>query len=420
MKGGSHIKVEKAIEISDAKIQFVSFVDKAANRRSFLITKADDGNAKFCTTGKILKADSETHYVTGIVYEPLVEDAHGNFMTEEEIRKAAYWFAKNGDSVDLQHSFEPVDGVTVVETYIAPSSMEIEGEAIVKGTWIMTAEVKNPDIWGKIEKGEVTGFSMGGIGKYSDVETDLTSAVEKRGILKKLSGLLGIDSVEKGEVKERYETKAKRDNFWNAFYSLQDTLSKPNWCGDFREFEDDDAVIREALTEFSEIIIGILAKPNVVTELSKDVPVIKSGKKISGKNRDTLQSIYDNLGSLLEEFSEEEKEDLEVTKEEVQAAVDASVKKALEATNGKLNQEVPAAAQALTAEAVQSMVNAAVEKALAPKDEAVTADSVQAMVTEAVQKAVEPVLKARGLSSNLNNEKPIEKTENRHYLAGIL
>ena len=65
-------------------------------------------------------------------------------------------------------------------------------------------------------------------------------------------------------------------------------------------------------------------------------------------------------------------------------------------------------------------MNAAVEKALAPKDEAVTADSVQAMVAEAVQKAVEPVLKARGLSSNLNNEKPIEKTENRHYLAGIL
>lgn len=88
------MKVEKAIEISDAKIQFVSLVDKAANKRQFLITKADDGQAQFSTLGKILKVDAETHYVTGIVYEPLIEDAHGNFMTESEIRKAAFWFAK--------------------------------------------------------------------------------------------------------------------------------------------------------------------------------------------------------------------------------------------------------------------------------------------------------------------------------------
>ena len=27
-------------------------------------------------------------------------------MTEDEIRKAAHWFAKNGDKVDIQHSFE--------------------------------------------------------------------------------------------------------------------------------------------------------------------------------------------------------------------------------------------------------------------------------------------------------------------------
>ena len=43
------MKVEKAIEISDAKIQFVSLVDKAANKRQFLITKADDGQAQFST-----------------------------------------------------------------------------------------------------------------------------------------------------------------------------------------------------------------------------------------------------------------------------------------------------------------------------------------------------------------------------------
>lgn len=412
------MKVEKAIEISDAKIQFVSLVDKAANKRQFLITKADDGQAQFSTLGKILKVDAETHYVTGIVYEPLVEDAHGNFMTESEIRKAAYWFAKNGDKVDLQHSFEQVDGVAVVENYVAPSDMEIEGTSIIKGTWLMTVEVENADVWEKVQKGEVTGFSMGGIGKYSETETDLTAAVEKRGLFKKLAEMFGFDVVEKGEVKERYEKSVKRDGFWNAFYSLQDTLLKYNWESDRGEFETDKAVIREALTEFSEIIMSVLAAPNVMMALAENAPVEKAGKKISGKNRDTLQSIYDNLGNLLNEFSDKDEEETEVTKAEVKALVDESIQKALDGANAAPAAETPA--PALTAEAVQSMVNEAVQKALAPADESMTAEAVQAMVTEAVAKAVEPVLKARGVSSNLNGERPVEKTENRHYLAGIL
>lgn len=416
------MKVEKAIEISDAKIQFVSLVDKAANRRQFLITKADDGQAQFSTVGKILKTDTDTHYVTGIVYEPLTEDAHGNYMTEAEIRKAAYWFAKNGDKVDLQHSFEQADGLSVVETYVAPSDMEIEGTPVVKGTWLMTVEVQNDEVWDKVQKGEVTGFSMGGMGKYSETETDLSETVEKRGILKRLAGLLGVDTVEKGEVKDRYNRNHKSRNFWAALNALEDTLLKYDYNGE--TFETDDNVIREALTDFSQIITAVLSEPNVMMALAENAPVEKAGRKISGKNRDTLQAIYDNLGSLLDEFSDnDEKEEQEVTKTEIQALVDESIKKALDAAQGEQTpaENAPTAETPVTAEAVQKMVDGAVQKALTPAEEPMTAEAVQDMVEKAVAKAVEPVLKARGLSSNLNDEQPIEKkNETRHYLAGIL
>lgn len=248
---------------------------------------------------------------------------------------------------------------------------------------------------------------MGGIGKYSETETDLTTTVEKRGLFKKLAELFGFDVVEKGEVKERYEKSVKRDNFWNAFYSLQDTLLKYNWENDRGKFETDEGVIREALTEFSEIVIDVLAAPNIVKALSENAPVEKSGKKISGKNRGTLQSIYDNLGALLEEFAEE-KEESEVTKTEVQTIVDESIKKALEGVPAHNAEETPAAEPALTAEAVEKMVAEAVWKALEPKDEAMTAEAVQKMVTEAVAKAVEPVykvfpqFKSGGLRSRLS------------------
>ena len=63
--------------------------DKAANKRQFLLKKEDGGKATFTTYGRIIKADADNHYVTGIVYEPMEEDSHGNDMTGEEITKAA-------------------------------------------------------------------------------------------------------------------------------------------------------------------------------------------------------------------------------------------------------------------------------------------------------------------------------------------
>ena len=83
-------KIEKAYAITDAKISFVSLVDKAANKKQFLITKAEHGSASFASYGRIVNADADSHYITGIVYEPLTEDAHGNYMTEQEITKAVH------------------------------------------------------------------------------------------------------------------------------------------------------------------------------------------------------------------------------------------------------------------------------------------------------------------------------------------
>ena len=47
--------LRKAYEITDAKIQFVSLVDKAANKRQFLIKKEDGGKATFTTYGRIIR-----------------------------------------------------------------------------------------------------------------------------------------------------------------------------------------------------------------------------------------------------------------------------------------------------------------------------------------------------------------------------
>lgn len=342
--------IEKAKEISNAKIQFVSLVNAAANKRQFLLTKAKDNKANFKSYGKIIKKDSKNHYVTGIVYEPKKEDTHGDFMTEEEITKAAYYFAKKGNKIDLQHNFEPLDCASVVESWIAKADFNINNEPVQKGTWLMTVEIADDTIWDKIEKGEITGFSMGGFGEFSKEDKNLEQEQEtneKKGLLKQLAESFGFHVVE------------------------------------------------------------------------------KSGKKMSSKNKETLKSIYDNMGVFLKEFEEQEieqtnKEDKAMTREEIEQMVADAVKKAMQSNQPK-PKEAEKTEQETTQEKVEKMVEKAITKALEPQQpqqQNISMEQVEEMITKAVTKAVEPVLKSKGVPSNLNDN--IQKSTNEHYLHGIL
>lgn len=428
---GTMSKIAKSYEISDAKIMFVSLVDKAANKHKFLITKSQGNKADFQSFGRILKADSENHYVTGIVYEPMVEDTDGNYMTEAEIEKAAHWYMKNAGEADIQHCFEKAEGVEVVESYVAKSDMEIEGQQIKKGTWLMTMEVADDAVWDSIEKGEITGFSMGGKGNYSVVDVDISdpdNPVEKsdkrgkKGLFKALANAFGMDVIEKGAVKEQYQERITYDNFWTAYYALSDYLLytyNPD-TGKYEPVHDEDT-IREALADFSEIITGLLKSDESVFK-----SIEKAGKKMSAQNKETLQGIHDSLGAFLENFNEE---DEEVTKSDVEKIVSDAIQKAMNSANqntaqndsnaagGVINDDSSANGAGantgfsadITAEAIEKMVQDAVQKATQP--EPVTPENIESIINSAVAKAMEPMLKSAGVSTNLNNER-VEKNEN--------
>ena len=310
-------KIEKSRCLSDAKIQFVSLVDKAANRRQFLITKAENGTASFTTAGRIIKTDSENHYVTGVVYEPGCEDTQGDYMTAEEITKAAYWFAKNGSGVDMQHNFEKFENAAVVESWIAKADFDVDGEKVSKGTWLMTVEISDPDVWTAVEKGEITGFSMGG----TAVCTEKSDNNEKKGFWK---GMFG--KIKKGAVADEFNRTAKSALFWQGFDALTRCLKKYNSDTGNEEFETDDDTIREALTDFAAIIQGILTEQDISTVLSAAVPVAKAGKKISDKNMSTLEEIHGMLKTLIDSVKPAEP----VQKEDYSELISEEVAKALE------------------------------------------------------------------------------------------
>ena len=384
-------EIMKTRSISDAQIQFVSLVDKAANKKSFLITKSEDGKASFSAYGKIVKTDTDSHYVTGIVYEPMTEDSQGDYMTEEEIRKAAHWFAKNGDGIDIQHNFEKFEKAEVVENWIAKADFEIGKEKVKKGTWLMTVEITDPDVWAAVEKGEITGFSMGGTGIYSedDVDPDSLSKSEGKSFFKKLAKMFGFEVVEKGAFADKYAESKKQSDFYNAFYDLQNILySYDPTLGKYK-YETEPETIKECLKEFSETIEQVLA--------SDTIPVMKAGKTLSAKNIASLKSIYESIGKLLEEAGETEEK---MTKAEVMDFIKNEIQKA-ESGSSKDSDKLDEKTKKFIVDTIKEVL------AESQKNKSVTKEE----VAEMVKSAMEPLYKARGIVTNLNGEpEPVGKS----------
>jgi hypothetical protein len=439
--------VTKAKEITDARISFVSLVDKAANRRPFLIVKNEDGKATFTTYGKIIKADSDSHFVTGVVYEPLVEDAHGNYMTADEIAKAAYWFAKNGNKVDLQHNFVSAEGTAVVESWIAKSDCDIGGETVKEGTWLMTVEIKDDDLWNSIEKGEITGLSMGGLGVFAQEDTDLSSAS-----VTKAQG-----RVEKGAVTDNFKQSNTSSSFWNAFDALRSALYTYNGYTGTYTYQTDEDTIKAALEEFGTIITNLLADASSEKPLTKSLfeckptpelgRIEKAGRSLSAKNREALQGLYDSLGTFLASVdadpdknkpggetgteTDKNKEGKTMTKSEAEKLVQDAVAKAL---GQQQSEQAPAAVEKaageeITPDFVQNAVDAAIKKALGQQEpeqkqeQQLTKADLSELIDGIVAKSVSAVLSSRANPTNLNGASgTVQKSAAQEdcYLHGIL
>ena len=410
--------------------------------------KADDGKANFTTFGPIVKVDDEQHYVTGVVYEPDTDDTQGDYMTAEEIQKAAYWYMENGQNVDIQHSFQPFSGATTVESWVTKSDQKIGDQDIQKGTWMMTMKITDP-----VKKGDITGFSMGGSGTYVEdaADPDEVEKAEKKGVLAKLKKWLSGDDepVQKGQVLDRFNADYQSRNLINAWYALQDTLfdrydpQTGSW-GD----EKDPQKIQEALKDFNDIAQQIFSDPNGMSIIKnadgkEEPPIIKAGKAMSKQNKDKLKSISDSLSAFLSSFDDGDtegtgEEEIEVTKEELNEIVKSAVAEAMkpaqttpapETNPVQKNAEEPKQEpETITKADVQAMIDEAIKKAMQPEQPEVNpveksdAEKMAEAVQGAVAKAMEPYLKQEGLPTNLNGQDgaTVQKSEDECYLHGIL
>lgn len=165
----------------------------------------------------ILQKSDPQRYTLGVVYEPDTVDSQGDFADASEIEKACWEFnrmmqgqsaltktayqllgavaeavkknqavqfditdlmttlEKNGTGLGFQHSIWTDSIGDIVESYISPVEMTVNGETVKKGSWLMGI-VWSPEYYTKVQNNEMTGLSLGGTAVSVPTEGGVPSA----------------------------------------------------------------------------------------------------------------------------------------------------------------------------------------------------------------------------------------------------
>jgi len=117
---------------------------------------------------KILKIEEERRYTLAVAYPANEIDAHGDYMTPEELEEAAWNYLRKSRKIGLMHKDGTEGAGEVVESYIYRGPpWEVNGERVEPGDWLLGI-IWTPEAWERIKKGEFTGLSLQGWGRKVD------------------------------------------------------------------------------------------------------------------------------------------------------------------------------------------------------------------------------------------------------------
>ena len=133
-----------------------------------------------CATAPIIKRDDRQRLITAVVLEPWdgdpttadeMADLDDDVITVEEITAAMRGFMRDyGRKSRLGYMHE--DGeppLELVESWQTRFDMELGGQHVRAGTWLMTQYVACDTMWAAVESGELDGLSIGSTGSRRSV-----------------------------------------------------------------------------------------------------------------------------------------------------------------------------------------------------------------------------------------------------------
>jgi uncharacterized protein YdaT len=135
-----------------------------AKRVKDSVKKSSSNTTIIQTISKQAYSSEEERISIDVVYEPLVKDSHGDWMTAETIKAGCENFNKNYElgyaGENLFHQFQ-TDKIKFLKSWIHEDfdCVATNGEVIKAGTWLMKTYYE-PEIWELKKKGLVGGLSI--------------------------------------------------------------------------------------------------------------------------------------------------------------------------------------------------------------------------------------------------------------------
>lgn len=103
--------------------------------------------------------DEELMQVTYVAMLPDSTDLHGDYTSAEDVRKAKESFNKSMQRANLFHMVM-TDTFEICESYLAPTDFVLGEQFVAKGTWLVTLQVHDDEVWQMIKNDEITGVSI--------------------------------------------------------------------------------------------------------------------------------------------------------------------------------------------------------------------------------------------------------------------
>ena len=134
----------------------------------------EDNSVVFGQQKKSLITKSLYEELQQVTYVAMKEgvDLHGDYVDIDTIRKAKESFnrqLKNARMSNLYHLVE-TESFDIIESYLAPCDMELLGNFVQKGEWLVTLQIEDQDLWEMIKNDEITGVSIGAMAQFQHLE----------------------------------------------------------------------------------------------------------------------------------------------------------------------------------------------------------------------------------------------------------
>lgn len=108
----------------------------------------------------IVRRDAVEQKVWGIVLAPDVEDEDGHTVDADEIERVAHRFMEMSRAIDVEHGGVYPDIVPVESFIVRAPGYVLNGVEVPVGAWVLASHIKSPEIWARVESGELCGYSL--------------------------------------------------------------------------------------------------------------------------------------------------------------------------------------------------------------------------------------------------------------------